>query len=195
MSAFYIMPKPLTAPVKFLGRIAVVTMALATLGACANDVSQPLEGIGYRQDRFEQISKMREYRNCKDEGLKLDRKARSSGTGGTYLASARVLEKCETKLGPDTAGIAQTERMRAYALSIQNYFKGGNVEKARSNFDKFKTRYADHDLYYPDGTSFIVTMDALFGRKESWSFGELSALNVNDAFKREMRRVLYRKKK
>jgi hypothetical protein len=176
-------------------RTVFLGLALAGLSACATDVTDPLEGIGYRQARFEQISMMREYRHCRDQGVELDRKARSSGASGTYLASARVLEKCETSLGPDAAGIARDERMRTYALSVQNYFKGGDVESARDNFGKFKTQFADYDFYYPDGTSFVTTMEALLGQRERWTFGEFSALNINDGLKSEMRRVLYWKNK
>ena len=183
-------PSPALRPVA-----ALLFVALAA-AACSSDPGlDPLEGIGYRQARFEQLSMMRDYRQCRDEGLELDRKARASGAVGTYLASARVLEKCETGLGPDAAGIAVDERMRAYALSVQNYFKGADVEHARENFDKLKQRFPGHDFYYPDGTSYIVTMEALLGRKESWTFGEFSALNINDSLKSEMRRVLYWKNK
>lgn len=178
-----------------LRRAAFVALALGGLSACANDISGPLEGIGYREARFEQLAMMREYRKCRDEGFELDRQARASGTTGTYLASARILEKCETVLGPDASGIARDERMRAYALSIQNYFKGGDVEKARDNFSRFRQQFADYDFYYPDGTSFVTTMEALLGQRERWTFGEFSALNVNDGLKSEMRRVLYWKNK
>lgn len=178
-----------------LRRTVFAALAMAALSACTTDVSGPLEGIGYREARFEQISMMRDYRACRDQGVELDRQARSSGTSGTYLASARVLEKCETGLGPDAAGIAREERMRAYALSVQNFFKGGDVEMARDNFGKFKNRFADYDFYYPDGTSFVTTMEALLGQRERWTFGEFSALNINDGLKSEMRRVLYWKNK
>jgi tetratricopeptide (TPR) repeat protein len=177
---------------RFLWRAGAVAMAATTLAACTSTmISDSLDGIGYRQARFEQLSAMRDYRSCRDEGLELDRKARASGATGAYLASARVLEKCEAGLGPDADGIALDERMRAYALSIQNYFKGGDVERARDNFDRFRKRFPDHDFYYPDGTSFVLTMEALLGRKEKWTFGEFSALNINDSLKSEMRRVLY----
>ncbi|MDA1323144.1 MAG: hypothetical protein O3C34_00220 [Proteobacteria bacterium] len=185
-------------PVKLLPalrRTVFAALATVALSACTSDVNGPLEGIGYREARFEQISIMRDYRACRDQGVELDRQARSSGTSGTYLASAQVLEKCETGLGPDAAGIARDERMRAYALSVQNFFKGGNVEKARDNFGKFKNRFADYDFYYPDGTSFVTTMEALLGQRERWTFGEFSALNINDGLKSEMRRVLYWKNK
>lgn len=178
-----------------LRRTAFVVLAMGALSACATDVSGPLEGIGYRQARFEQITMMREYRACRDQGVELDRKARSSGASGTYLASAQVLEKCETGLGPESAGIARNERMRTYALSIQNYFKGGDVERSRDNFGKFKNQFTGYDFYYPDGTSFVTTMEALLGQRDRWTFGEFSALNINDGLKSEMRRVLYWKNK
>ncbi len=186
-------PKQLS---RHMQRAAAVAITAATIAACAPTLNDDaLEGIGYRQARFEQLSAMRDYRRCRDEGVELDRKARASGTAGTYLASAQVLEKCEAGLGPDADGIALEERMRAYALSIQNYFKGGDVEHARDNFDRFRKRFADNDFYYPDGTSFTLTMEALLGRKEKWTFGEFSALNINDSLKSEMRRVLYWKNK
>lgn len=176
-------------------RIGLATIAALTLAACANNGASIGEGIGFREARFEQITLMREYRKCRDQGFELDRKARNSGSTGTYLASAQVLEKCEASIGTNGAGIARNERMRAIALSVQNYFKSGDVEKSRDNFDKFKRKFPDHDLYYPDGSSFIVTMDTLLGRKQRWTFGEFSALNVNSTLKGEMRRMLYWKNK
>jgi hypothetical protein len=186
-------------PRKFIAtlrRVIAVAIPAVALAACATGNGVDLtEGIGFREARFAQISMMREYRACRDQGVDLDRQARNTGSRGKYLTSARVLENCETEIGPDGSGIARDERMRAYALSIQNYFKGGDVEHARENFDKFRQTFPAHDLYYPDGASFTVTMEALLGRKERWTFGEFSALNVNDAVKSEMRRMLYWKNK
>jgi hypothetical protein len=179
-----------------LRRVIAVAIPAVVLAACATGNGVDFaEGIGFREARFTQISMMREYRACRDQGVELDRQARNTGSRGKYLASARVLANCETEIGPDGSGIARHERMRAYALSIQNHFKGGNVERARENFDKFKQTFPKHDLYYPDGSSFTVTMEALLGRTERWTFGEFSALNVNDSVKSEMRRMLYWKNK
>lgn len=179
-----------------LRRVIAVAIPAVVLAACATGNGVDFaEGIGFREARFTQISMMREYRACRDQGVELDRQARNTGSRGKYLASARVLENCETEIGPDGSGIARHERMQAYALSIQNHFKGGNVERARENFDKFKQTFPKHDLYYPDGSSFTVTMEALLGRTERWTFGEFSALNVNDSVKSEMRRMLYWKNK
>lgn len=174
------------------GLAATLFLAATALTACQTaQPTTPLEGIGFREARFEQITMMRAFRACRDEGMELDNQARLSGSAGTYLASARVLEKCEAGIGPNGAGLASDERMRAYALAIQNYVKGGDLEKARETLNAFRANYPNKDFYYPDGTSFIVTMETLLGDKDQWSFGEFAALNVNDTLKREMRRVLH----
>ncbi len=178
-------------------RVSCAAALMLTLSACFlgtdNDAA---EGIGFRQARFEEMKTIREYRACKAEGEELDKKALASGSAGTYLASARVLEGCEAKLGPGSSGsITEGERMRTYALSVQNYLKGGDVAKARSNFDKFRAAFPSRDLYYADGSSFISTMEALLGRTEPWSFGEFANLNVGDELKSEMRRMHYWKDK
>ncbi len=186
-------------PRKFIAgvwRVIAIAIPAVALAACATGVDlEGAEGIGFREARFQQIAMMREYRACRDQGVELDRQARNTGSRGKYLTSARVLQKCETEIGPDGSGIARHERMRAYGLSIQNYFKGGDVEQARENFDKFRQTFPNHDLYYPDGASFTGTMEALLGRQQRWTFGEFSALNVNDTVKSEMRRMLYWKNK
>ncbi|NKB21520.1 MAG: hypothetical protein GKS01_13590 [Alphaproteobacteria bacterium] len=192
------MPNFITTPSRLrnFARSSCIALAAITVAACAGDMpSDPLEGIGYRQARFNDISQMREYRNCRDEGFALDQKARTTGSFGTYIASARVLERCETEVGPESSGIARDERMRAYAVSIQNFFKGGDVDHSRENFDKFKKRFPKNDFYYADGSSFVVTMESLLKRKENQSFGEFSALNVSDNLKSEMRRIMYWKNK
>ena len=117
--------------------------------------------------------------------MKLDTQARSRGSIGAYLNSARVLEKCEANLGVGAAGVAEEE---VYSLSIQNYFKGGDIESARRNLNSFKRTFADRDLYYGDGASFTATMETLLGRNEPTSYGQFATLNVNNQVKREMRR-------
>ena len=175
---------------------AAVLLTLGLSACFMGSDKDAAEGIGFRQARFEEMKATREYRACTAEGMDLDKKALASGSAGTYLASAQVLEKCETKLGPGTVGdISIGERMRAYALSVQNFLKGGDVARARDNFDKFRKAFPDNDLYYADGTSFISTMEALLGRQEPWSFGEFANLNVPDSLKVEMRRMHYWKGK
>ena len=112
----------------FVRRIPMILLTGLLLSACNLHTAQKAEeAIGYREARFEQISAMRDYRKCRDDAIELDTQARKEGSVARYLASARLLEKCEQQLGPNVAQIAQDERLRAYAISIQNYFKGGNI--------------------------------------------------------------------
>lgn len=79
--------------------------------------------------------------------------------------------------------------MRAYALSIQNHLKGGDVTAARVNLGKFKVAYVDMDLYYADGSSFIDTVEILVGAKKPGATGRFSNANVNRELKAELRRI------
>lgn len=177
-------------------RAATALAALTMLGACTLYGPPPSDGggIGFREARFNEISAMREYRACRDEAMELDQQARATGNAGRYLASARLVEKCEASLGPDVNGIAEDERVRAYALSIQNYIRGGDMESARRNLQTFQAAFPGKDLYYADGSSFIDTTRVLLGQVESHDLGPYSTLNVNDDLKTEMRRVAYWRK-
>lgn len=180
---------------RWLPRLALLALVPVALAACStNTPLSPRESIGFHEGRYNEITKVREYEACRAQALDLDAKARGRGSQGAYLTSAKVLEQCEAGLG-ETNGVPLEERMRVYALSVQNYFKGGDIESARHNLDTFKHAFPGHDLYFADGSSFIVTMEALLGRTEPWTFGEFAALNVNDQVKSEMRRLNYWKNK
>ncbi len=166
---------------------------LAVLAACNTFQTETkvTEGIDYRQARFEEISAMRDYRGCVDEALGLDEKARKNQSAGQYISSAKLIQTCESGLGPNVAGIATEERMRAYGLSVQNYLKGGDIVAAQSAFDSFQSSFGSNDLYYSDGSSFTETMSALLGRETKSAYGQFSMLNVNKQLKQEMRRKTY----
>ncbi len=185
---------------KILGtaaRAACCALALGVLGACSMNGSMsggPDSGIGFREARFAEISAMREYRSCRDEALALDSQARRSGSSAQYLQSAKLIAKCESALGPDMAGIARQERMRTYALAVQNRLKGGDVAGARTGLEKFRAAFAGNDLYYPDGTSFTETMELVLGLRDSTAVGGFSLANVNGELKAELRRARYWKR-
>ena len=171
-----------------IGALAAIVLSSAVLSACVTTQTFD-EGIGYREARFQEVSAMREFRQCRDDALELDRQARMSGDAAKYLASARLLEKCEASIGPGAGSLAKEERMRAYALSIQNHLKGGDVTAARVNLGKFKVAYVDMDLYYADGSSFIDTVEILVGAKKPGATGRFSNANVNRELKAELRRI------
>jgi len=175
-----------------LAGIVAIGCTVLVLGACNMSLPKNTEGgIGFREDRFEEITAMREYRDCRDEALILDEKALQAGSPARYLASARMIEGCEAALGPEAARLALQERMHAYALSIQNYLKGGNVSKARENLANFTAAFSGGDLYYADGASFTDTMALILGEADDSALGEFSTVNVSPELKSELRRVRY----
>ncbi len=182
---------------RLLLKIATCAVALSALGACSmtgSGATGPDSGIGFREARFAEIAAMREYRSCRDEALALDGKARQSGSAAQYLQSAKMIAKCETGIGPEMAGIAREERMRAYALGVQNRLKGGDVAGARAALETFTTAFAGNDLYYPDGTSVTETMELVLGLRDRTAVGAFSMANVNGALKAELRRSRYWKR-
>ena len=181
---------------RFASRAAAPVVLLGVLGACSmtGGTAGPETGIGFREARFTEIAAMREYRSCRDEALSLDAQARQSGSQAQYLQSAKLLAKCDSALGPEMAGVAVEERMRGYALGVQNRLKGGDVAGARAGLETFRTAYAGHDLYYPDGTSFTETMELVLGLRDRTAAGVFSLANVNGALKAELRRARYWKR-
>lgn len=179
-----------------LRRIAARALAAAgiaaALAACAPNMGgAPDAGVGYRQARFEEIAHMRDYRACRDEAMEFDRQARDGAASARYLASARLIERCEAELGPEAAHLAPEERMRAYALTVQNYMKGGDIAKARANLLTFKTTFPGSDLYYGDGSSFVDTMELLLGLRDRDTVGQFPTVNANATLKAELRRARY----
>ncbi len=170
---------------------AALLLAGLTLGACQmNAQSNPAEGIGFRQARFAEVEAMRSYRSCRDDALSLDEAARKTSDAGQYLASARLLESCEAALGPEAAGVGEEDRMRAYALSVQNYLKGGDMAAARANLEKFRQAFPGRDLYLTGGASFIETYEVLFEFARAAPLA-ISTANVGEDLRDEVRRARY----
>ncbi|GAB6051213.1 hypothetical protein JCM17960_00330 [Magnetospira thiophila] len=173
---------------RFALKGALVLLAGTTLAACQTVGNQQSEGIGFRQARFAEVEALRGYRACRDDALKLDEQARKTSNPGQYLASARLLESCEADLGPEADGIAPEERMRAYALSVQNHMKGGDLSAARANLENFKRAFPGQDLYLTGGASFLDTYSVLFdfGRATPYT---ISVANIGEPLRDEVRRT------
>ncbi len=182
---------PLKPPIltSFAKRACVLGIALAGLTACVTDGGGAPPDTSYREARFEQMQQLKAFERCRDEGLHLDASARARGAADAFLTSADVLAKCNAEIGSAAAIAPEDERMRLHALSVINYIRGGDVERARRQFETFKTAWPDNDLYLTGGTSFIATAETLLGRTEQQTFGTFMALNVTDEMKREMRRM------
>ncbi len=176
------------------GVLVFSAIALSGCNSVSNFSNAKLEGIGYREARFAEISVMRDYRKCRDDAFSLDKKAREDGSVARYAASAKLLESCEANLGPEAEKLAEEERMRAYALAIQNYFKAGEVVKARQSLEKFKSKFKNKDLNYANGSSFVETMEVLTGIKDRENISEFAMANVGNNLKSELRRIRYWKR-
>ncbi|MBF0368904.1 MAG: hypothetical protein HQL52_05525 [Magnetococcales bacterium] len=175
------------------GRRTLMAAALMVLTGCnANLLAEsPPEGIGYRQARFAEIGAMQSFRDCRDQALDLDSQARTTGSQARWLASARLLERCEADLGPQVAGLSQEERMRAYALGIVNYIKGGDLATAAANVQRFEEAFDGNDLYFTDGSSFTDSMKILISQTKPNEFPNYTLLNAPEPLKDEIRRVDY----
>ena len=176
--------------------LKIGTFLLLGLGASGCNVTMSGmqgtgEGIGYRQARFVEMNEMKAWRSCQEQALKLGETARSNGSASQYLASAKALKLCETSVSSQTAGINIQERMRSIAVASLNFLRGGNIEKARSTFEDFKTHFKGNDLRFADGSSYLDTMKMLLGMDEPTSIGALSMANVNSSLKAELRRTRY----
>lgn len=177
---------------RHVSRFAVLAVGGVLLSACqtVGGMNNKDGGIGYRQTRFEEISAMRDYRQCRDDALLVDTSARKAGDTGKYLASARLLERCESELGPEAAEVAEDERMRAYAIAALNHFKGGDVAQARQTVSTFRQSFPGKDLYLSDGSSFIDSMKLLLQDKTADKY-RLGSGNASRDLKDEIRRVRY----
>lgn len=175
---------------RYLSRVPVaIGISFLIAGCNLNQVANPLPDTDFREKRFEQMQNLQAFKKCRDEGIQLDSEARNRGAPAAFSTSARIIAKCVDGMGTAATVVSSEERMRLSALSIVNFIKGGDVETARRRFERFKSTWPDHDLYLAGGASFISTADALLGRVQDKTFGQFSAMNVNDDVKSEMRRL------
>lgn len=178
---------------------ALFLLSLAACGSHANlsdnflNKTEPVidqSELEYRQDRFEEVAAQDRFRECRDEGLTMDRAARASASVGQYHRAARILETCVAEAGVADA-VDPDEQMRVMALSIQDHAKAGNVSQARKSLKSFERRFEGRDLYFADGTSFIESMRMVLGMADPSDAGIFSTANVNTTLKSEVRRQHY----
>ncbi len=169
----------------------LAALVLISLSGCLPATTGGAEGIGFRQARFEEISAMRQYRDCVEDGYRVAEDASRNQQSAGYRTSARIIENCEAELAPDVQGLAQEERMQAYAVSILNYIKAGDIEKAQANLNTFKDAYAGFDLYLPSGASFIDTIGVLTGKSSALPGAKMAMLNLSQDVRAEIQRARF----
>ncbi len=175
-----------------VSRMVILGLAGVTLTGClttGNPSTKPAEIAEYRQARFQEMTGLQNYQDCRREALQLSDQARVQKSPGGYLTSAQVAEKCLVGVAAHEHVVPVDERLRLHSIAVLNYVRAGDIAAANTAFEKLKRAHPEKDLYFADGTSFIKTMEAFLKRTDKQSFGEFVALNVNRDVKREMRRI------
>jgi hypothetical protein len=170
--------------------------AMAALSACNPATlgsNNTAEVVGFHQMRLGDLQTINNFESCVEEGISRDTMARDNGDPAQFLSSAEILEGCEYHVIDGTHLVPEDQRMKVYALSIQNYFIGGDVAIAKTNLEKFRTTFQGKDLIYADGTSFTDTYDVLFSytHSDKKSLLNLASMNAKPSVKDEVRRVWY----
>ena len=174
-------------------RLSVPLIALGALGlaACQQTVltsSAPTTSV---LDRANEMQNVLNFDSCLSNGLEQDAQAAASDEMGRYLASARTLSSCDSKLRDSASLVAIEQRMKAKALAVQNFIKGGDIQLARLALTDFEAGFDGADLIYADGSSFTDTMHALLYRFDDPVSYKLASLNARRKVKDEVRRAWY----
>jgi hypothetical protein len=142
-------------------------------------------------DRANEMQNLLNFDSCLSNGLEQDAQAAASDERGQYLASAKTLSSCDSKLRDSASLVATEKRMQAKALTVQNFIKGGDIQAARLALTDFETTFNSADLMYADGSSFTDIMRALLYRFDDRVSYKLASLNARRKVKDEVRRAWY----
>ena len=142
------------------------------------------------------LNSSREYDRCVDEGHFFDKKASDSKDNSIslYSKSADILSKCDQLIGDYNTIVSKDQRMKNYALSIQNYLKSGRLKVASLKLEDFKNRF-DRDLIYSDGSSFIKNTEVILDIGNEKKGLDLEMINSNRKIKSELKRIWHWSKK
>ena len=174
-------------------RLSVPIIALGALGlaACQQTVltsSAPTTSV---IDRANEMQNVLNFDSCLSDGLEQDKQAAAMDERSQYLASAKTLSSCDSKLRESASLVAIEQRMQAKALAVQNFIKGGDIQAARLALTDFGASFDGADLIYADGGSFSDTMHALLYRFDDRVSYKLASLNARRKVKDEVRRAWY----
>ena len=176
-----------------MNRLSIPLIALAALSvaACQQTVltsSAPTISV---IDRANEMQNVLNFDSCLSNGLEQDAQAAASDERSQYLASAKTLSSCESKLRDTASLVAIEQRMQAKALAVQNFIKGGDIQAARLALTDFEASFDGADLIYADGSSFSDTMHALLYSFDNGVTYKLASLNARRKVKDEVRRAWY----
>ena len=162
----------------------------AVLSACQPiTMSGSAAAVDYRYERFADIQVKANYDACRKTAFALDKAAGADAS--RFLASANKFESCELMLGDSGSIIDQEMRLKAIAMGVQNFIKGGDLAKARTMLEQFEQVADGTDLLYSDSTSFFASMHVLLNAPHNKNALQLASQNARSEIKDEIRRAWY----
>ena len=169
--------------------LAILAVPLA-LSACQPiTMSGSAAAVDYRYERFADIQVKANYDACRKTAFALDKDAGADAP--RFLASAKKFESCELMLADAGSIIDRDMRMKAIAMGVQNYIKGGDLANARTMLAQFEQIADGADLLYPDSTSFFASMNVLLNAPYNKNALQLASQNAKGKIKDEIRRAWY----
>ena len=154
---------------------------------------------GYKNAKIENAVKnvkvsstLRSYEQCIVDGKNFDSLAitNKDQAESLYNKSAKILTDCDHLISNNSYLINEEERMKNFALSIQNYLKAGNLINASVNFKSFKNNF-HKDLIYPNGSSFTENIESLLSHDDQKPSLQFTLLNNSKIIKSELKRIKY----
>lgn len=167
----------------------ILAASAILVSACQLNTPNLNASIDHRTERYEDIITQKTFNDCKQEGHTFDRQASEQNRQELYLASANKFLSCESNLGQNAHLVDIQDRMKTYALGIQNKVKGGDVNGASVALQKFKSYFSGMDLIYENGSSFSASYTALLGANGDANLLRLSSINAKPQVKKEVKRI------
>ena len=169
--------------------IALSSFSLASCNISTNSQSAKIQNsIDYSKVN----SLYRTYNKCIDNGKNFDELAskRNTAANSLYNKSAKILTDCEILIKENPYVIDENERMKNFALTIQNYIKAGNLIQASINFKDFQDTF-NNDLIYDDGSSFSENISSILEYKNANISSKFALINNSKIIRTEMKRINY----
>ena len=174
---------------KIRAAFATLAIPLAVSACQPTTMSGSASAVEYRYERFADIQVKVNYDECRKVAFAIDKDAGADAS--RFLASAEKFESCELMLGDASNIIDQDMRLKAIAMGVQNYLKGGDLAKARTMLEHFEQVADGADLLYPDSTSFLASMHVLLNAPRNKNALQLASQNAKGEIKDEIRRAWY----
>jgi len=139
--------------------------------------------------------------SCRDHARNIAKHAEATASTVQYLAAAKAMNNCVSSALQNRAyqgyennnpqqKFQQETIMKMMAVATLNFIKGGDVNTATREVERFKRVYPNQDLYFKDYTSFLDTATALLSI-EPLGASQISSLNISRVLRDEIERKHY----